>query len=593
VHLFTHPIRAVREIRDELRELRDNLRLDDVQEAYSDDSTYNGWIRRQEPAKAQLRSLRLEAKTWPYQPKVSIITPVYNPSEGDLAECIKSVLVQVYGNWELCLVDGGSTSRHVKRTLTGFSRCDERIRYVRLWRNQGIVGNSNAALKRATGEYVAFLDHDDTLAPFALYEVVKALSASRDADFLYSDEDKIPAAGRARYGPYFKPSWSPDLFLSVMYTCHLGVYRRSLVDRLGGLRAGFDGSQDYDLTLRVTEATDKIVHIPKVLYHWRSVEGSVASSVHEKRYAYEAAKKALGDALERRQIAGRVEDGRELGCYRVRRAIRGTPLVSIVIPIKNRADLLQRCILSIRDKTGYEHYELIVVDNQSDDPSTIEYLEQLKREPHVRVLPYDHPFNFAAINNLAAELANGEMLLFLNNDTEVKVPEWLEAMVEQAQRPEVGAVGAKLLYPDNTVQHAGVVLGLRRGVAEHAYKGLPDDDPRYFQNLHVIRNYSAVTGACLMTRKQLFQEVGGFDAEHLPVAFNDVDLCLRLRERGYWIVYTPYAVLYHHESATRGRELDPSEEDYMKTRWKAAIEDDPFYNPHLTRDLHDFSLGVG
>ncbi|MBI3608477.1 MAG: glycosyltransferase [Nitrospirae bacterium] len=574
----------------EAREKQFEEWFDVIEPDFSEDPSYNVWISQHEPTKTRLRAMRSEAKSWPYQPKISLITPVYNPGEFELIECIKSVLVQIYDNWELCLVDGGSDKPHVRRIMKAFARMDRRIKSVRLRKNLGIAGNSNEALRRATGEYVGFLDHDDVLAPFALYEVVEALNEKPELDFVYSDEDKVPANSKARYGPYFKPGWSPDLFSSVMYTCHFGVYRRSLIDEIGGFRDGFDGSQDFDLTLRVTEKTDKIFHVPKVLYHWRSGEGSAASSVNEKLYAYESAKKALGEFLHRRRIAGTVLNGHERGNYRVKRAIIGTPLVSIVIPTRNRRDLLERCLTSIGQKTDYKNYEIVVVNNQSDDPNTIAYLDQLRLRPSCRVLDYDQPFNFSAINNMGAKHAKGEILLFLNNDTEVISQEWLGAMLEHAQRKEVGAVGAKLLYPDNRVQHAGVILGLRRGVAEHAYKGLPDSDPGYFQNLHLVRNYSAVTGACLMTRKEVFDEVGGFDAEHLPVAFNDVDFCLRLRKMGYLIVYTPYAVLYHYESATRGRELDPREEEYMKTRWKAVIDDDPYYNPNLTRDAYDFSL---
>ena len=572
------------------------LRLSRFEKGHSDDPSYNSWIFKNEPDKSQLRAMRLEVNSLSYQPKVSIITPVYNPNEYDLTECLKSVLNQVYHNWELCLVDGGSDKPYVKEVIKRFARKDPRIKYAFLPKNKGIAGNSNEALKLATGEYVAFLDHDDMLALFALYEVLKLLNQDSNIDFIYSDEDKVPPNGRERYGHYFKPDWSPDTFLSYNYICHFAVVRRELIEEVRGFREGYDGAQDYDLFLRILLKTTCIKRIPKILYHWRASHESAASNTTAKPYACAAAIKAIVEYLRNKGIEAEVLDGMFQTSYRVRYRIRQIQKVCIIIPTKDKVHLLKQCVSSIFSKTNYKHYEIIIVDNQSKEANTIDYLNNIKKDERVKILPYDKPFNFSTINNYAVTKTDAEYLLFLNNDTEVINSEWLSAMFEFCQRDDIGAVGAKLYYPDNTIQHAGVIIGLR-GLAAHSHKGFSNSGNGYMGRLNIIQNVSAVTAACMMMRRKVFEEVGGFD-ESLSVAFNDVDLCLKVREKGYLIVYTPYAELYHHESASRGiedkyKERFKREEEFMKTKWKDVIEaGDPYYNPNLILEKHDFSPGL-
>jgi GT2 family glycosyltransferase len=531
--------------------------------------------------------MRRAARDLPYQPLISILTPVYETDEALLRSAIESVRAQVYGKWELCLVDDGSRSPHVKSVLDEYAAMDPRIRVEHLPQNQGIAEASAQALRMATGEFAGLLDHDDELSPDALFEVAKLLSQKRDVDLIYSDEDKIDAKGH-RLEPFFKPEWSPDLLLSMNYITHFAVLRRCLLSEVGGFRRGYDGSQDYDLLLRFTEQTNRIAHIPKVLYHWRRVGGSVAVSPHVKSYAHEAGRRALEDALERRGSAASA-DGLDAGRYRVRYKLGGTPLVSIIIPTRDASHLLQQCLQSIEHKTGYERYELIILDNESSDPATARYFETIAVKHRVYRVPGD--FNFSAINNFGVSMASGDFLLFLNNDVQVSEAGWLGAMLEQAQRAEVGAVGAKLLYPDGRIQHAGIVLGLLGGTG-HAFRFQRPDEPGYHSFSDVVRNCSAVTGACMMVRRRVFEEIGGFDPR-FKVAYNDVDLCLRLRQRGYLVVYTPFAVLYHHESATRGTLYPPEEEAlYWKLWGQMTSSGDPYYNPNLTRTREDWTLDL-
>src|SRR3990172_1592736 len=551
-------------------------------------SQYDLWMMKNEPAGTQGRAMRRESKSWSYRPTISIVTPVYNPQQYDLAECIKSVLEQLYDNWELCLVDGGSDKSYVRKTIERFAGKDKRIKFVTISGNLGIAGNSNEALKLATGEYIAFLDHDDMIAPFALYEVVKRLNDEPSVDFFYSDEDKIPAASGERYAPFFKPDWSPDTVLSYNYLCHFAVIRKAVIEKAGGFREGYDGAQDYDLFLRVVQNTNKVRRIPKVLYHWRAASGSASAELMAKPYALDAARRAIAGYMKGRGVDAEVSDGLFPTSYRVRYKIRPSQKVCIIIPTKDKVHLLRQCVTSIIEKTDYKDYEIVIVDNQSEEKQTIEYLEVLRNKPplspfmnwgidkagRVRVISYDLPFNFSAINNFAVQSSDAEILLFLNNDTVVISPEWLSAMIEHAQRKEVGAVGAKLSYPNDTIQHAGVILGIL-GVANHSHLGFPRSSHGYFGRVNVIQNVSAVTGACMVVRRDVFNEVGGFD-EGMSHAFNDVDLCLKIREKGYCIVYTPYAELYHHESASRGYDLATPERkarfdreiDIMKTRWE-------------------------
>jgi len=563
---------------------------------------YDVWILKKEPVASELERYRRASQGFAYRPKISIVTPVYDPEVAWIKAAIDSVLAQVYDNWGLCLADA-STKEDIKKCLLDYASKDPRIKVKFLDNNLGISANSNEAISLATGEYVAFLDHDDELSPDALYEVVKLLQDHPDADMIYSDEDKIDIRGN-RSNPFFKPDWSPDVFLSYMYTCHLGVYRKKVLDGIGGFREGFEGSQDYDLTLRFVEKAGRICHVPRVLYHWRTTPGSTATDLDKKGYAHTAGKKAITDYLGRNDIDAAVEDGAWPTSYHIKRKILYSPMVSIIIPTRDNADVLRRCVESIIRKADYKNFELIIVNNDSKNKETYDYFEELRDKNIARVLEYDHPFNFSAINNLAAKSARGDVLLFLNNDMEVINPGWLSAMLEHVQRKEVGAVGCKLLYPNGMVQHAGVVLGLtggvlEKGVAGHSHKWYVGPEHGYFGRVDLIQDVSAVTAACMMVRKDVFEEAGGFD-ENLTVAFNDVDLCLKIRQKGYLIVYTPYASLYHHESYSRGYEDTPEkierfneEVGLVRDRWGSVIDaGDPYYSPNLTLSREDFSIKI-
>jgi GT2 family glycosyltransferase len=551
---------------------------------------YQVWLRRHGLTPERAAALRAAVERLPYRPLVSLLMPVYDVKEEWLRAALDSVATQLYAGWELCVVDDGSTAPHIRPILERAARADPRIKLSALERNRGICGASNAALALATGEYVGLLDHDDALTEDALAEVVTRLNADPALDLLYSDHDIKDARGR-RVRPFFKPGWSPDLLLSMNYITHFAVARRALVERAGGFREGFEGSQDYDLLLRVTELTDRIAHIPRPLYSWGQAPTSVVANPRGKLYAHEAGRRALADALSRRGIDGEVQDGYGGPYrYRVRRRVAGTPVVTIVIPTRDNRRLLARCLAGLETRTAYRAIEILVVNNQSRDPETVRFLGRLRH----RVIDYPHAFDFARINNLAAKQARGDYLLFLNDDTEALEPTWLDAMLEHAQRPEVGAVGARLLFPNRTIQHAGVVVGIQ-GKAGHAFWGIPAEHPGYYDLARVVRNVSAVTAACLMTRRAVFQEVGGFD-EAFAVSYNDVDLCLRLRERGYLVVYTPYAVLTHHQSASRGP-YDPAGdrkyEELLRQRWQHVFDrGDPYYNPNLTLERLDYTLRI-
>ena len=550
---------------------------------------YEDWLAKHRLTPERLAALREETRQLAYRPIISVVVPVYDIAEAWLRGAIESVREQAYENWELCLVNDASPAPHVRPVLDEYAALDARVRVAHLGENAGIAGASNHGLELATGEFVGFLDHDDVLYPDALAEVVRRLDRDPALDVVYSDEDKIEPDGR-RSSPFFKPDWSPDLLLACNYICHFSVYRRSLLEVLGGFRAGFDGSQDYDLVLRVTERTRRIAHIPKILYGWRKVPGSAAATVAAKPYAYRAGQVAIADALARRGADAKVEMFAP-GHHQVRYALRGNPKVSILVPMRDRADLTRQCVTSIESKSTYKNIELLVIDNGSVEEASRRVLDELALRH--RVVRYERPFNYAAINNFGAAQVTGDYLLFMNNDTEVVTPDWLEAMLEHAQRPEVGAVGAKLLYPDRRIQHAGVLLlGTELAVADHAFKHLPEDTDAWFALARVARNVSAVTAACMMVRREVFEELGGFD-ERLRVAFNDVDLCLRMRQAGYLVVYTPLATLIHHESATRKALHPPEDERLARERWRELLAaGDPYYNPNLSRARLDFALDI-
>lgn len=552
---------------------------------------YEIYARRFRLAEKDILDIRAQIKNFNYQPMISITMPVYNIEEKWLSKAVESVKKQLYPKWELCICDDASTNPGLKEILTRLAREDKRIKVTFHKRNEGIARATNTAIKMASGAYVAFMDDDDELTENALFEVVKSLQANK-YDLVYSDEDKIDPKGKF-CEPFFKPDWSPDLLLSNNYICHFAVYKRKLLDDLQGMRDGFEGSQDYDLVLRATEITANIKHIPQVLYHWRKIPGSAAADINAKPYALASAKKALQEAIKRRRLLAEIEEGKWTGSFRAKRELQKKPLVSIIIPFRDKAGLLKRCVESILNKTSYFNYEILLVDNNSREEETKKYLEEIGGNARARVLKYNEPFNFSSINNwVAREEARGEILVLLNNDTEVISADWLENMLEHALRPEVGAVGAKLVYPSNSVQHAGVIIGLN-GVANHAFNQVQADQDGYFGQLNVIRNYSAVTGACMMIRKDLYNEIGGLDEQNLRVAFNDVDLCLRLRQKGFLIVYTPFAELLHHESASRGFDVSVDEIAYMQKKYGDLIQGgDPYYNPNLTRERFDFSLRV-
>jgi len=536
-------------------------------------------------------------------PLISVLMPVYNSPERWLRRAIDSVIEQTYPRWELCIADDHSPSPHVRAILAAYAARDARIKVVHRPANGHISASSNSALELATGTFTALLDHDDELSPHALTEVVRALAVHPDAGVIYSDEDKIDTRGR-RYAPYFKPDWNPDLLRGQNYFCHLSVYRTELLRQLGGFRTGYEGAQDWDLALRATECVrdDQIVHIPRVLYHWRAIPGSTALSQSQKDYHLDAARKALEDHVARTQINAAVEPVKG-GHWRIRFSLPlPAPRVSLIIPTRNRVEILRPCIESILAKTDYPDYELLIVDNGSDDSATLAYLNQLRNVPRVKILRDDGPFNYSAINNRAVAQATGGLLAFVNNDIEPITSDWLSEMAALALRPGTGAVGAMLYYPDDRVQHAGVVLGIAgpklvEGIAGHAFKYFPRGHGGCMNRLRLTQNYSAVTAACLVVRRELFAEVGGFNEEHLTVAFNDVDFCLRLRAAGHRNVWTPFAELYHHESASRGPEESPAqkaraarEAAYMREKWGPLLDADPAYNPNLTLVHEDFGL---
>jgi len=548
--------------------------------------TYQQWMAQQRLSKSDIDRAKQEISQWRLRPTFSVIMPVYNVEEEWLKRAIDSVLNQIYPDWELCIADDASPAPHIKPLLTHYSKLDSRIKVVFRAENGNIIAASNSALELATGDYIALLDHDDELAIDALYENAKLINQHPDADFIYSDEDKINTNGD-RSDPFFKPDWSPDYFHSCMYTCHLGVYRTDLIRAISGFRPGFDGSQDYDLVLRVVEKTQNIYHIPKVLYHWRIIPASVTSSADAKPWAYEAAVRALKDMVDRSPFPGRVEPGPRAGFHRIRREIQGNPKVSIVIPSggatldtpTGKVCLLEQCVRSIRNRSTYRNFEIVVVDGY-DVPD--EVLAAIAGDD-LQLVRCADPFNFAQRINLGAKAATGDVLLLLNDDIEVKTPDWLESMLEFAQQPEIAAVGAKLFFANGTIQHIGVMV--LSGNAGHAFHQVEGDHPGYFLSNLVNRNYLVVTGACLMMRRDLFFELGAMD-ESFPLNYNDVDLCLKAHQAGYRNLVTPYAQLIHYESASRQPGLRPKEWEHLNTKWKTYFEQlnyyDPYYNPNLS-----------
>lgn len=559
-----------------------------------ENENYRIWIKENEPNLEELESQR--KYKFEYQPKISVIVPMYNTKERYLRELIDSLIKQTYSNWELCLADGSDEkNEYVEKLITQ----DKRIKYKFLNENKGISENSNEAIKLATGEYLALLDHDDILPAFSLYEIVKVINQNREAEFIYTDEDKILENKENRLGPHFKQDFAPDTLMSYNYICHFSIFKKELMEKLGGFRKEFDGSQDYDLIFRATEQANQIVHIPKVLYHWRMNENSVALSSDAKPYAYEAAKRVIAAHLKRIGVKGKVEDSSILGIYKVKYEVQGNPKVSIIIANKDHKKDLKICIDSIIENTTYKNYEIIIVENNSETKEIQEYYKILERNKKIKTIKYNEKgFNYSKINNFGVSKSNGEYIVLLNNDIKIITKDWIETMLGNCQREDVGIVGAKLLYGNGKVQHAGVVLGLT-GVAGHVNSGLDENEPGYMARNIISQNVSAVTGAMLMISKKDYEEVGGLD-EEFPVAYNDIDLCLKIRAKNKVIVMNPDAMAYHYESRTRGYEISTEkakrlEEDSnrLKNKWSDILDkEDPYFNPNFRKDVGTMRIKV-
>ncbi len=563
-------------------------------------NNYQDWVQRYDTLDDNDRKkIQARIDAMPNKPLISVIVPTYNTPRKFLIACIESVRTQLYPHWELCIADDASKNEELRPLLEEYAQKDSRIKLHFRKENGHISKTSNEALALARGEFVALLDHDDELTEHALYLVAEEINAHLDADLIYSDEDKITGFGM-RFNPHFKSDWNPDLFLSQNFVCHLSVYRTELVRKVGGFRAGFEGAQDWDLAWRVAEATEesRIRHIPHVLYHWRVIEGSTAASTSYKPYVLEAQVKTVSEHLERIKVpCTKVEILHSISHVRPIFPLPAeNPRVSIIIPTRDQLKLLSRCVSSLREKAGYDNFEIIIVDNGSYELDTRRYLAGFQGDATVRVIRDDSPFNYSRLNNRAVAQASGSVIGLMNNDLEALSEGWLAEMLSQLSRPGIAAVGARLLYPNGLLQHGGVILGVG-GVAGHSNKGIEEENPGYFNRAILAQNLSCVTAACMLVQKHVFLEVGGLDEDTLAVAFNDVDLCLKIRAKGYKIVYTPYARFYHYESASRGYEITKekfrrfeNEVDTMKKRWAPVLSADPYYNPNLSLLTEDFQF---
>ena len=556
---------------------------------------YEEWYEENKVTKEELQKQRV--MVFEKQPLISIVVPTYKTPINFLREMIESVISQSYSNWELCIADGSEGDVEVEKELERYHQQDSRIKYKILEKNLGIAGNTNGALELATGEYIGLFDHDDLLTPNALYEVVNALQET-DYDILYTDEDKITGDGSKHLDPNFKPDFSMDLFRSNNYITHFFVVKKEIVDKIGGFCSEYDGAQDYDLMFRCIENATQIKHIPMILYHWRVHMNSVAGDPASKMYAYEAGKKAIEDHLKRMKINATVEHAELLGMYHVKYAIHGDPKVSIIIPNKDHVADLDKCIRSLYQVNSYKNFEIVIIENNSEKKETFQYYEKLKKQhENVKVVTWKKEFNYSAINNFGVKSAEGEYLLFLNNDTEMMTEDALEEMLGCCMREEVGVVGAKLLYADDTVQHAGIVIGFDN-YAGHVNMKIGKDEFGYMGRAKINCNYSAVTAACMMTKKDLFEQVGGFD-EQFVIACNDVDYCLKLRELNKLIVFNAFAEWHHYESKSRGYEdteekierFEKEKKKFQKKWQKVLDEGDPFYNKNFPITEAPFTLG--
>lgn len=560
--------------------------------------SYKAWLKRHSPSAGVLKLQR--EKKFAFSPKISVVVPLYKTPEAYLTEMIESVRNQSYRNWELCLSDGSGEDSPIAHILKKYEETDERIKVVYNKEQLRISENTNEALKVCTGDYIAFADHDDLLAPNALYECVYLLNKEPSTEIIYTDEDKIDMNGKEHFMPHFKSDFNIDMLCSTNYICHLFVVKRDVYEKAGMLNPEFDGAQDYDFVLRCVEKSEKIRHIPRILYHWRAHKNSTAENPESKNYAFVAGKRAVQAHYDRMKIPAEVEETQYKGIYRSKYRLMDTPLISVIIPNKDHISDLEKCIRSLEEKNGYRNLEMIVVENNSEEEETFTYYKELEqRNPKVKVLFWEEKvFNYPAINNFGAEHASGDYLLFLNNDTEVVNEDCIEELLGYCQRSDVGAVGARLYYDDGTIQHAGVIVGLG-GIAGHPFSKAVHEDPGYFGRIIMAQDYSAVTAACMLVKKSVFWQVGGFD-EGYAVAFNDVDLCLRIRKAGYLIVYNPYAEMNHYESKSRGYEDTEekvkrfnSEISLFEKRWKKFLaHGDPYYNPNLTLDDGNFGLNL-
>ncbi len=559
---------------------------------------YKRWYKKNAPTESELNAQRKHRLS--YHPKISILVPLYKTPYNYLEELVNSVKEQTYENWELCLSDGSGENSPLVSYLQKYEAEDSRIKVVYNSVPLQISENTNEALKIATGDFIAFTDHDDVLAPNALYECVYELNEDSSIDMIYTDEDKISTSGKNYFMPHFKSDFNIDMLRSVNYFCHLVVVKRELYQKVGNLNPEFNGAQDYDFVLRCVEAAKNIKHIPKILYHWRASKNSTAENPESKNYAFEAGARAIQAHYDRAGMHVTVEMVENKGIYRSKYTLLENPLVSIIIPNKDHATDLDKCISSIEQKSSYTNYEFVVVENNSTEEETFEYYKKLETTcPRAKVVYWKGKgFNYPAINNYGVTQAKGDYILFLNNDTEIVNADCLKELLGYCMREDVGAVGARLYYEDGTIQHAGVIVGLG-GIAGHAFVGFPHEAPGYFRRIQIAQNYSAVTAACIMVKRTVFEEVGGFE-EKYAVAFNDVDLCMKIRKAGYLIVYNPYAELNHYESKSRGYEDSEekvqrfnSEVALFRSRWEEFLEKgDPYYNPNLTLEKNDFSLNV-
>ena len=555
---------------------------------------YGPWYEAYVPDLKELDRQRRER--FDYEPLISVAVPAFRTPEEFLRQMIDSLLAQTYRNWELCIANGSPEDEAMARVLREYTDRDRRIRVIGLTENKGIAGNTNAALQMAEGEFVGLLDHDDLLAPNALYEIAKALAKDRQLDVVYTDEDKVTTDLSEHFQPHLKPDFNLDLLRSNNYICHFFVVRRSIIEKVGGFRQEFDGAQDHDFIFRCIETAGKVGHIPEILYHWRTHKASTADNPASKMYAFDAGKRAIEAHLQRMGVRGTVSHTPDLGFFRVQYPVQGEPMVSIIIPNKDEKESLKACIESIRAKTHYTNYEIIIIENNSTTDEIFHYYKELSRDPQIRLLKWKKEFNYSAINNYGVRHAKGDYLLFLNNDVTVITEDWIEEMLGVCQRKEVGAVGVKLIYPDNTIQHAGCVIGIG-GIAGHMFVNMPANRTGYLHKASILQDMSAVTAACMMMKRTAFEEAGGF-TEKLSVAFNDVDLCLKVRQQNRLIVFDPYVQLYHMESKTRGAE-DSKEKvrrfqeeiEYMRCQWIQILkEGDPYYNKNLSLTKWNYSL---